>query len=59
MEFEVSVLMGAEDKVIWNSVGLFTTDEELQTLAGGRNIKATDTIFKTVKEVDVSYSPIS
>jgi hypothetical protein len=40
MEFEVNALMGAEDEVIWNNVGLFTTDEELRTLAGGRNIKA-------------------
>jgi hypothetical protein len=59
MEVEVSSLMGAEDEVIWNSVRLFTSDEELRSLAGWRNVKVNVSYFNAVTQVGTGYSPVT
>jgi hypothetical protein len=46
MEAEVRALMGVEDEALWNSVGLFTSDEELRALARGGG-KVTSVEFST------------
>ena len=57
MEAEVSAFMGADDEDLWNSAGLFTSDEELRTLAGGGKQKVTSLDFTVAIGVGSGSEP--
>jgi len=57
MEAEVSALMGVDDKALWNSARLFTSDKELRTLAGGGKQKVTSLDFTAMIGVGSGSEP--